>query len=637
MLEEGKILGPFRIKRVIGAGAMGTVYKAVFTENDQPVAIKVIGLGMSGNESAIARFEREAEILKQLRHPNIVRLFATGRYKKTPFFAMEYVRGESLDKMMDRLGRLPWEEVVRLGKQLCKALQHAHEKGIIHRDLKPSNLMVLKDGTLKLTDFGIAKDTDVTALTGANSTVGTAAYMSPEQCRGERNLTSKSDLYSLGVVFYELLTGEKPFKKDSPVDMFLAHVTEPFERPSRKVLDIPPWLDTLVCQLMEKKPEHRPFDAAMVRRVLDEVEEKMVEQRSAGLDMAMARVADRPNTKRDDTDRDAAMTLRSSTRKRKLRKKSKRFFEQRWFIAVSLTAVLAALVGLVGWLLRPTDPEVMYSRAESAIKSHNEEAARNWLRQYAEAYPNRDDAHALQMHAWLVDLQTDLLETQMHNRIRRPLSADGEAQQLIYAATRHEDAGEFDEARQRWQDLGKNFANAPNIDDQTWAWLAQRKVKALDAVPQTEAKLAEGRLQADFKPSSDAESRAFRALRLEIFGDITAAAAEWAQVKDMFIKDLPARPFVLLAAAKARALKPQVLVDAEQIKDHRRKLLATRLAELSQRIREISLQSVAAPASVREARVLARDFDELYGSDPDKALADMVKQAAALATQLPRS
>src|SRR5256885_15683284 len=136
----------------------------------------------------------------------------------------ESVEGESLDQVLARRSRFSWEEVVAIGEQLCQALQHSHEKGIIHRDLKPSNLMVLADGTVKLTDFGIAKDTDVTALTAQNVTVGTAAYMSPEQCKGERSLSAKSDLYSMGVMFYELLTGRKPFIAESPIDMFQAHV-----------------------------------------------------------------------------------------------------------------------------------------------------------------------------------------------------------------------------------------------------------------------------------------------------------------------------------------------------------------------------------------------------------------------------
>src|SRR5439155_972950 len=214
------------------------------------------------------------------------------RYHGSPFYVMEYVEGDSLDRILHRRTRIPWEEVLELGIHLCAALQHAHDKGIIHRDLKPSNLMVLKDGTVKLTDFGIAKDTDVTALTAANNTVGTAAYMSPEQCKGERNLSAKSDLYSMGVMFYELLTGRKPFVTESPIDMFHAHVYGTFERPSRLVLDIPVWLDTLVCQLLEKKPEHRPFDAAMVEKVLGEVEEKVAVQRSAGVEVVTARRID---------------------------------------------------------------------------------------------------------------------------------------------------------------------------------------------------------------------------------------------------------------------------------------------------------------------------------------------------------
>jgi serine/threonine-protein kinase len=203
-MHVGQNFGQFEIEKELGSGAMGTVYRARLRQDgkpDQTVALKVIAFGLSGNEQALARFEREAKILKQLRHPNIVRLLGTGRYRGTPFFAMEFVDGQSLDKVMiDRqvgvANRPPftWEEVVEMGKPLCSALQHAHDKGIIHRDLKPSNLMITREGILKLTDFGIAKDLDVTALTGANNTIGTAAYMSPEQCKGERRLTGKSDL-----------------------------------------------------------------------------------------------------------------------------------------------------------------------------------------------------------------------------------------------------------------------------------------------------------------------------------------------------------------------------------------------------------------------------------------------------------
>ncbi len=280
----GQQLGPFAIDKELGAGAMGAVYRARYVKTGQVVAVKVMAPGLGdANPNAVARFEREAAILKQLNHPNIVRLFGVGKYQGTRYYAMEYVVGESLDRVMSRRGRMTWEEVVELGQQLCAALQHAHEAGVVHRDLKPSNLMILPDGTLKLTDFGIAKDLDVTALTSANCTVGTASYMSPEQCRGERDITHKSDLYSLGVVFYELITGRKPFNADNAMEMFMLHVQGTFERPSRLVLDLPVWMDNLICQLLEKKPEQRPFDAAMVHNALGAVQEKVeAQQRRRG-------------------------------------------------------------------------------------------------------------------------------------------------------------------------------------------------------------------------------------------------------------------------------------------------------------------------------------------------------------------
>src|SRR5262249_48240968 len=150
--------------------------------------IKVMSPALGSTEKSLARFRREIDMLKQLEHPQIVKLYASGRVGKSPFFAMEYVEGESLDRVLARRGRMTWEEVVILGAQLCDALYHAHMKGIVHRDLKPSNLMILRDGSVKLMDFGIAKDLDEVGITDTNCTVGTASYMSPEQCKGDTNI-----------------------------------------------------------------------------------------------------------------------------------------------------------------------------------------------------------------------------------------------------------------------------------------------------------------------------------------------------------------------------------------------------------------------------------------------------------------
>src|SRR5213080_1381032 len=284
----GKAIGPFVIDKEIGHGAMGTVYHGFERKTNKPVAVKIVSAGLDSNPAALARFERECDFLKKLRHPNIVRLYATGSYRHTPFYVMEFIKGETLQEILLRRGRFPWDDIIELGKQVCSALQHAHDRGIIHRDMKPSNIMLTPEGQVKLTDFGIAKGFEGTQLTSTNHSVGTASYMSPEQCRGEKTITHKSDLYSLGIVFYELLTGRRPFEAETPLDMFLAHTKGTFERPARRVLDIPIWLDTLVCQMMEKKPEHRPFDATMVAQSLERVEERVSAKRSAGVELVVA-------------------------------------------------------------------------------------------------------------------------------------------------------------------------------------------------------------------------------------------------------------------------------------------------------------------------------------------------------------
>lgn len=364
MMLVGQTIGPFEIEKELGSGAMGTVYRARYTKNDRSVAIKVIAPGLGDNERVQQRFEREAEILKQLKHPNIVRLLASGKYHRSPFYAMEFIEGEPLDAVLQRKGRFAWDEVIGIGKQICAALQHAHVNGIIHRDLKPSNLMHEKSGVLKLTDFGIAKDTDVTGLTSANSTVGTAAYMSPEQCRGERNLTPKSDLYSLGILMYELLTGQKPFQAENAMDMFIQHVQGTFDRPAKLFPEIPIWLDNLVCQCMEKRPEQRPADAATVASALDDVISKVESRKSAGEEVAV-RIAKKSKSK---ADRDAAEAMVGSrVRKKKKRPDEEGSSKQTYLTAGLLSLVLLGLIGALIYVLQPPGPEKLLAQGNETL------------------------------------------------------------------------------------------------------------------------------------------------------------------------------------------------------------------------------------------------------------------------------
>ena len=200
---------------------MGIVYKAIYEETGKEVALKVLPPGLVGDQKLLKRFEREIDILKRLQHTNIVRYYGGGTHEGQRWYAMEYVDGGSLYDILKKKKKLTWEQATQVGRQLCAALEHAHNAGIIHRDLKPGNLFVTSKGKIKLGDFGIARDTEATALTAAGKTVGTYAYMAPEQIQGNTPLSRKTDLYATGCLLYELLTGETPFATENPAEMLM--------------------------------------------------------------------------------------------------------------------------------------------------------------------------------------------------------------------------------------------------------------------------------------------------------------------------------------------------------------------------------------------------------------------------------
>ncbi len=455
-MRTGERVGPFEVEQQLGGGAMGSVYRARYCKTGQKVALKVMAPGLGGNDTALARFEREAEVLKQLSHRNIVRFYVASRFQGAPYYAMEYIEGESLDQVLKRRGRLTWEEVVELGRQICAALQHAHEQGIIHRDLKPSNLMLTANGTLKLTDFGIAKDLDVTQLTAANCTVGTASYMSPEQCRGERNLTHRSDLYSLGVLLYELLTGQRPFRAETTMDMFLQHVNAIPERPSRIVLEIPVWLDTLVCQLLEKKPEHRPFDAAVVSAALDQVAEKVAAQQSAGVEVARSRAVIRSgDAPIRDTDTKTARTLLTGMQRGRRKRRGKRLYEKVWFQAAAFSALLFVVVGVFYLVFRPPRAEKLFAQAQRLMESKDPQLAAQArsgpIQDYLYYYGDRTDAPTRQIQEWADRYDVVLREQQLENRRRLKWSPEGEAEAHAQRALQSEEVGDWVTANAQWR------------------------------------------------------------------------------------------------------------------------------------------------------------------------------------------
>ncbi len=220
----GEKLGSFRIEGTLGVGAMGAVYLAIHEPSGRTAAVKVVHKDISQRGQSHERFQREAEILKQFRHPNIVKFLALGRYQGTWYIAMEFIQGKTLEQVLNDHEALPWKDVVDLGIQMCEALHYAHEHGVVHRDLKPSNLMISDTGIVKLTDFGIAKDLDKTALTATGRTLGTAAYMAPEQIRGTPGHQPQDRPVCARDRLYQMLTGQPPFKGSSPVVLMHCHM-----------------------------------------------------------------------------------------------------------------------------------------------------------------------------------------------------------------------------------------------------------------------------------------------------------------------------------------------------------------------------------------------------------------------------
>ena len=262
-------IGPYKLERTVGSGGMGTVYLAQHDDSDEWVALKALSPEMAQDEGFRERFRREIAALESLQNKHVVRLIDSGSDGNRFYYTMEYVEGETLTDRLKRERRLHWKETINISIQICVALKAAHNAGIIHRDLKPSNLMLANDGLVKLADFGVAKLFAANELTLPETIIGTAEFMSPEQAAGQR-VTKRSDLYSLGAVMYAMLTGRPPFTGRSTAAIIRMHQTHQFDKPSRYV-ELPYWLENIVCQLLEKDPDKRFPDAYVVSRRLESV------------------------------------------------------------------------------------------------------------------------------------------------------------------------------------------------------------------------------------------------------------------------------------------------------------------------------------------------------------------------------
>jgi serine/threonine-protein kinase len=257
-----RLKGRYEILERLGAGGMSSVFKARDANLDRVVAIKIIHPHLSETEDFVRRFRDEATVVGGLRHPNIVQVFDFDEDDDTYFIVFEFIAGETLQERLGRLSeagqRMTTEEVATIGAELCDALAYAHERGLVHRDVKPANVMLDVHGDALLTDFGIVKITGATQHTATGAVVGTARYMSPEQIRGTQ-LDGRTDLYSLGVVLFEMASGAPPYAADSAMTLMMMHVSDPV--PDMDAAGIPAPLGEVIGRALAKDPDERPATA----------------------------------------------------------------------------------------------------------------------------------------------------------------------------------------------------------------------------------------------------------------------------------------------------------------------------------------------------------------------------------------
>src|SRR6059058_1509978 len=262
--------GRYRLEARIGAGGMSTVYRALDETLQRQVAIKLMNREFASDSGQLERFRREARSVAQLSHPHIVGVIDAGEDEGRPYIVFEYVEGETLKERIRRMGRLPISEAVAYAIEIARALGAAHARHIVHRDVKPQNVLIDEEGSAKVTDFGIARTLDEEGLTADGRVLGTTDYVSPEQALGQ-HVTGQSDLYSLGIVLYEMITGEVPFKGENQVAVAMKHVREALPDVQSKRPEISSSLAAIIDTATAKRVHDRYANDAELIADLEDV------------------------------------------------------------------------------------------------------------------------------------------------------------------------------------------------------------------------------------------------------------------------------------------------------------------------------------------------------------------------------
>lgn len=349
---EGRILGErYELLEKIGGGGMALVYKAKCKLLNRFVAVKLLRPEFTADEEFVKRFRVEAQAAASLSHPNIVSIYDVGKEDDMHYIVMEYVNGITLKEYVVQNGALDWKEAVNIAIQICSAIEHAHKNHIVHRDIKPHNILLTKDGIAKVTDFGIARAVTSSTITVVGSTIGSVHYFSPEQARGGFS-DEKSDLYSLGIVLYELVTGSLPFNGESPVAIALKHIQDIPEEPTSIKPDLPKGVSELIMIAIEKDQKNRYQSATEMLNHLYKV------LKSPDMEIVTGNgdnVYDSPTVRIPSINEKAILREKNSSKKTGEYKMEKKKDKVTTILAIVTSIIVIAVIGfIVGVVIWPT-------------------------------------------------------------------------------------------------------------------------------------------------------------------------------------------------------------------------------------------------------------------------------------------